>query len=294
MRAACVLAVLPSLISTGLHAEGKWSGAYVGGSIGGGHSSASAKGLEHSVTESTSWGSVSSGGNFISNRNDYFGEIHNRHAGSGDGEFGAIAGPHIGAAAQVGRFVFGGEISLDWASLSNDVPIDSRFNSTERNVGSYSVNGGPYVDDYRSEHSSSNNFDSVARVSLDWKLSAVGRLGLVVSDQFLLYALAGWARGGFTTEGFPTYEFTARDGIVAGLGGEYAVGDNWFLKIEYRYTDFESFKSNKQERSYDENLGAMPVVGSISSFAHSDSKALDLDSHDIRLGVSYRFWSWSE
>ena len=82
-----------------------------------------------------------------------------------------------------------------------------------------------------------------------------GTLG-IAWDRLYIYATGGAAFGGFTTDiwgeatipaGLPnagqsfggsTSVSTTRTGWTVGGGIEYAVTNNWFVKAEYRYTDF--------------------------------------------------------
>lgn len=71
-----------------------------------------------------------------------------------------------------------------------------------------------------------------------------GRIGTVVGDRALLYAKLGYtnarfkltADDGTVEESFGSTDF---DGIRAGVGAEYAVGPNSFVKAEYRYSNYE-------------------------------------------------------
>jgi outer membrane immunogenic protein len=71
--------------------------------------------------------------------------------------------------------------------------------------------------------------------------SVRGRLGFAV-DRVLFYATGGVAFGGFKNN---YYSLVATDspsstrvGYTVGGGVEYAVTNNWSLRVEYRYTDF--------------------------------------------------------
>jgi len=130
-------------------------------------------------------------------------------------------------------------------------------------------------------------------MSLDWQLSFVGRVGFEVYDGFLIYGLGGFARGGFTIEGSPQIDAQTSNGYVIGAGGEIAVGNNWFVKFEYRYADFDPLTMKSASSSRTEDLGSMPIVGLQSYNAFSQASQLDVDSHDVRIGASYKFWDWN-
>lgn len=284
----CLCALAPSAAL----ADGQWSGVYIGGSIGAGVASATVGSEESSLIEETSWGSSSGGGSFTSSRYDYFSEYFMRAAGSETGSAGPVGGAQIGAATQFGRVVLGAEVGLQWSDLSARVFSAADSTLFTRNVSSHSTNGGPYVEAGRTETTDSQRYNMALDASLDWQLSVVGRVGYEISDGLLIYGLGGLTRGGFTIEGSPQIDADASNGYVVGVGGEMAVGNNWFLKVEYRYADFDALTMKKKTASSQEDLSSMPVVGWQSYSTFSQASQLDIDSHDLRIGASYRFWAW--
>lgn len=100
-------------------------------------------------------------------------------------------------------------------------------------------------------------------VVLDEMATVFARAGYAVNDQFLAYGLLGYSRatGSFTTAAGSESEDL--DGYTAGLGGEYKFTQNWSTYLEYTYTDF----------------------GTVSG---TDGN-LEVDLHQVRLGVNYRF-----
>jgi outer membrane immunogenic protein len=75
-------------------------------------------------------------------------------------------------------------------------------------------------------------------------LYAGARVGTVVGGRTLLYAKAGYTNAQFKlTSDNGTNETTLGktnlDGIRAGVGAEYAVGPNSYVKAEYRYSNYE-------------------------------------------------------
>ncbi len=57
-----------------------------------------------------------------------------------------------------------------------------------------------------------------------WQVQGVGRLGVLASDEFLIYALAGIG----TNSGTNAY-------VPIGVGAEFAVADNFTIKAQYEY-----------------------------------------------------------
>lgn len=80
-------------------------------------------------------------------------------------------------------------------------------------------------------------------------LSIVGRLGGKVSDNVMLYGLAGYSNLGIENTDIEL------DGFRVGAGVEVAVTDHVYGQVEYRYTNYE----------------------------------LDAEAHQMLLGIGYRF-----
>lgn len=109
----------------------------------------------------------------------------------------------------------------------------------------------------------------------DWQGSLRARLGFAV-DNWMPYITAGVAftdvdfSSGLIGGPYDTWSDTAT-GWTVGLGVEYAFSPNWSARLEYRYTDFG-------------DMGT--ALGPIYVGFEQD---VDLDSHALRLGISYRF-----
>lgn len=100
-------------------------------------------------------------------------------------------------------------------------------------------------------------------VVLDEMATVFARAGYAVNDQFLAYGLLGYSRATGTFSTAAGSESEDLDGYTAGLGGEYKFTQNWSTYLEYTYTDF----------------------GTVSD---TDGN-LEIDLHQVRLGVNYRF-----
>ncbi|MEW9838742.1 outer membrane protein, partial [Mesorhizobium marinum] len=112
-----------------------------------------------------------------------------------------------------------------------------------------------------------------ARTEVDWMGAVRGRLGYAY-DRFLPYVAGGVAFGHYRFEEFSSGNpYGDHDGSMVGwtigAGAEYAVTDNWIVRGEYRYTDFDEkhFTANHSGDEYD----------------------VDIDIHDFRFGVAYKF-----
>lgn len=107
---------------------------------------------------------------------------------------------------------------------------------------------------------------------IEWSGAVRGRLGYA-ADRFMPYVAGGvaFARLNFAETGF--FQGSAKvslTGWTLGVGTEYAVADNLIVRAEYRYTDF----GNELFQTIGPNSAQFTV---------------DHDSHDIRLGISYKF-----
>src|SRR6266436_7888525 len=71
-----------------------------------------------------------------------------------------------------------------------------------------------------------------------WLASLRGRFGFVLAPNLLAYGTAGWGWAGssFTVTGTDGSQFSTKptlNGVVAGGGLEYALSQNWGLRVEY-------------------------------------------------------------
>ena len=155
---------------------------------------------------------------------------------SGNAMMGGIFG---GVNFQYGNFVYGVEADLEYSGFNQTKPCTNAVWS----CNAY-ING---------------------------QGSLRARLGFAV-DTLLFYTTAGLAianGGGSTTSPvnavFP--DSAVRFGWTAGVGAEVAFNENWFGRLEYRYTDLGS-----RDMTFDTVYPGVAV-----------------SSHDIRGGVGYRF-----
>lgn len=150
-----------------------------------------------------------------------------------------VGGVFAGANGQSGNFVYGAEMDVEY----------SGFNASRACTNAaWTCNG--YV---------------------NWQGSLRGRLGFAV-DTILIYGTAGLALanvGGSTVSpanvSFP--DSSVRAGFTVGAGVEAAFNENWFGRVEYRYTNFGA-----RDMTFD-------VV----------YPGVEASSHAIRAGVGYKF-----
>ena len=111
---------------------------------------------------------------------------------------------------------------------------------------------------------------------INWTGSARLRAGYAM-DRWMPYVTGGFAfadydldftSGGVVISGFGLSETSV--GWTAGFGAEYAFTDNLIFRAEYRYSDFG-----------DEDAFSLVAPFPGASF--------DIESHDVTIGVSYKF-----
>jgi outer membrane immunogenic protein len=146
-----------------------------------------------------------------------------------------------------GPFVIGAEGDLEWANARGTTTFP---------------NSGPPLNLYETR--------------IDSQSSVRGRVGYAL-DNMLLYVTGGAAFAHVTehdvlaaTGAFNNNSAT-RTGWTLGAGFDYAFTDKWLARIEYRYTDFGTFRY-------------IPIV--FPGFAENHR----ITENAVRLGLAYKFW----
>ena len=135
--------------------------------------------------------------------------------------------------------------------------------------------------------SSGNDFTLRQSVEAQWMASLRPRLGWA-QDRWLAYVTGGVAmtRVEMDYRFNDTTSFVASSrsksektklGWTAGIGGEYAIDENWSIRTEYLYSNFGSLGT------------ASDVMLDNGGFTASLNHSADLQVHSAMLGVSYRF-----
>jgi outer membrane immunogenic protein len=122
-------------------------------------------------------------------------------------------------------------------------------------------------------------------IKADWMATVRPRLGWA-EDNWLGYVTGGLAvtqlqaEFTYTDNAFSGFSRSSKEhvltGMSLGLGGEYALNQDWAIRGEYLYTRFEKLKSVSPVTSTNNPGGTM---------VHS----ADLDTHGLYIGVVYRF-----
>jgi outer membrane immunogenic protein len=170
---------------------------------------------------------------------------------------GVIGGGHVGYNYQVNQWVLGVEGSVDGTSLSKTFtpsgtifPLFPAFGVT-----------------YKTE--------------VPIQGSIRGRLG-VAWDRVLLYATGGVAFAGvdatYTSPVRSLSRSTTRVGWTVGGGLEYAVTNNWSVRVEYRYSDFGA---------YSNDVGAVFTPAGVADIPARVNR--QFTQHQVQGGITYHF-----
>jgi outer membrane immunogenic protein len=121
--------------------------------------------------------------------------------------------------------------------------------------------------------------------------TAGGRLGALINDMALLYALGGYTRtkfdhgmdyelGGYDSsdEGTGISEEDWISGVTFGVGLEALLSQNWSVKLEYRHTNYKEFGEETTD------IGS--VGGETDDFGDENH---DVDEDAGRLTINFRF-----
>jgi outer membrane immunogenic protein len=250
-----------------------WTGAYVGFSVGVGGMRTNAPTV-FSRTE-TSTETVPPTGIFDQSFTD--GAI------SGDGRFrpGGVADLFTGYNQQFGNWVAGVQVEGTVARFNER--LDRLSSSTQRSF-EVPAAGVPLS----LNQISTNSFLRNDTLTMNWMLSALGRLGFLVDPRDMVYALGGWSFASFSTsiesdDGNRT--FTA-NGPSVGAGWERQIMDLWSFRAEYRYTKFLNRTLTTQNTFSTTNSNLFAPETSVFTNTGSSSTTISSDMHVFRFGLA--------
>lgn len=90
-------------------------------------------------------------------------------------------------------------------------------------------------------------------VSSDWSANFSARAGVAATDRLLVYGRLGYRLNSYKAEVTPTganapsiTENSSLDGLLYGVGVEYAASDRFSVRAEYRETDFSILLESQQ------------------------------------------------
>jgi outer membrane immunogenic protein len=167
---------------------------------------------------------------------------------------GGLAGGQLGCNYQTGMLVLGIEGEGFWSGMRINV---DQFGG---------ING--------------NTLISTASIRNKWDYDVAARFGIAI-DRALVYGKAGWVFGGFDwnwanmssdrNQGSATL-----DGLLIGLGLEYAFANNWTAKFEYDYLGFNA-----------KNVGFIASCLGCTSATFTEN--VSADKHIFKVGLNYLF-----
>jgi outer membrane immunogenic protein len=139
------------------------------------------------------------------------------------------------------------------------------------------------------DHFDLNTLVASTSIKNKWDYDVAARFGIAF-DRALVYGKAGWVAGGFDwnfatvgrTDGFTNQGGATLDGLLIGVGLEYAFINNWTVKFEYDYLGFGS-------KNVVFNANCPFCRPAISTFTENVSA----DKHIFKVGLNYLF-NWGK
>jgi len=248
-----------------------WAGPYAGISLGLGGLDAKTATTESFIDTSTSLPSPPGG--FTTDRGT------DVLSGKSRAEVGAVADLYIG---------YNYRLSPTWLA---GVQIEGslgrffgRFNQSGTTTNTEFSNIGPIS-------STTGTFSQNDTLNINFMVSALARLGYLVTPRDLVYGIGGWTFAGFNTSlpngggGDPSF---GANGVTIGAGWERQILDSWTLKLEYRFTKFETINV-ATGGTFSETTFSGGVPSSLSQFFDNASTSVSPSLHVVRVGLTHYF-----
>ena len=163
---------------------------------------------------------------------------------------GIIGGGHVGYNLQINQWVAGLEGTVDGSSFSGSSSLGSVAASTAENIqGSICIRAGYAYDRFLAYVTGGAAFTSI-------------------SNNYSAFVAPGAVSSGITR---------SRAGWTVGGGLEYALTNNWSVRVEYRYSDFGKYT--------DYAFGGVTTVPAV----YSAAAGHHLTENQVQAGVSYKF-----
>lgn len=203
-------------------------------------------------------------------------------AAAQDATDGAFTGPRAEALVGYDVSKAGSDIDDD-ANEDNDQSIDG----VTYGVGvGYDFNAGGVVLGLEGELTDSSadvefdggdgEFFGLGNVNAGRDIYVGARAGILANPDLLLYVKGGYSNARYNVNSsFNGDEYRAKidtDGFRVGAGAEYALNENTYAKLEYRYSNYGEAELDFEGDTPDVDLGE-----------------IDIDRHQVMLGFGYRF-----
>jgi hypothetical protein len=190
----------------------------------------------------------------------------------------------IGAQTEVSRNLV--KTRMVGSSTSNQSETTSG-----RNFGSPFFPLPQQITTFQNANNFSSNGTSEHQLSNDWTISVLARLGVLATQEWLLYGLVGWSVSGFELDGFRSFTL---NGFTYGAGVERDFG--WFRAfvqfkgINYNSKDFPTSSSNPSSST--NNSANFQSVSTSSSTGSSVQRVSVNDNYFVTAGVTIPFSSF--
>jgi len=261
---AADLAPRPYTKAPPLVAVYNWTGFYIGGNAG------------------YSWGRAKTDGNLTGTQNvSVFRTAGPTLVSSVNSVLGAVP---LSGRANVDGFVGGGQIGYNWQAGQFLYGLEADIQgSDERGSGDIcTVAGCPPGSALVTAHH-----------KLEWFGTVRGRVGALPVDRLLLYVTGGLAYGEVSSSvALPAVAWSAtKAGWTVGAGGEYAIDNNWTVKLEYLYMDLGNVGNASGSGTTVTNAlnTPQPAFNTVTTTTLNGSGGTSFTDHILRVGVNYRF-----
>src|SRR5262249_5410822 len=120
-----------------------------------------------------------------------------------------------------------------------------------------------------------------------WAMSALGRLGVLIDPQNLVYGIGGYTRGGFEWDN----RTFGLNGATVGAGWEHEIAPTWTLKAEYRYTAFQD-KDTQRATASASTQTSVSATGAVTTTVTNTTAAITdrvsgINQHALRFGITH-------
>src|SRR5262245_1914459 len=138
---------------------------------------------------------------------------------------------------------------------------------------------------FQNSQSTAFNGTTESQLSNDWTISVLARLGVLATQDWLLYGLVGWSVSGFELDGFRPFTL---NGFTYGAGVERDFG--WFRAfvqfkgISYNSKDFPTSSNNPSSNT--NNSGSFQSVSTSSSNNSALQRISVDDNYFVTVGVT--------
>ncbi len=208
----------------------------------------------------------------------------------------AIAVPAAAQDATEGTFTgprVEGLVGYDISKAGSDIDDDVNENNDQSIDGvtygvgvGYDFNAGGVVLGLEGELTDSSadvefdgadgEFFGLGNVNAGRDIYVGARAGILANPDLLLYVKGGYSNARYNVNSsFDGDEYRAKidtDGFRVGAGAEYALNENTYAKLEYRYSNYGEAELDFEGDTPDADLGE-----------------IDVDRHQVMLGFGYRF-----